>query len=95
MTANDPLTCGFLKIRVYNLLVRDSHKLGKNNSSTFDKSYIYQFHCQEVKDYFDGIESFNIKPAFYAKYLVSIKKILFEDDILNIFSEKTWEVSTM
>ena len=72
MTANDPLTCGFLKVKVFHLLLRDSHKLGNNSSHTVDKSNTYKLHCQEIKDYFDGILSFDIDSAFYAKHLIDI-----------------------
>ena len=102
MTANDPLTCGFLKIKVFDLLVRDTFKLGKNSNCTVDKSNTYQIHCQEIKQCFDGIPSFDIKPDYYAKHSVGIKKILCDignsistrsskEKVLNIFSETAWK----
>ncbi|XP_066932129.1 uncharacterized protein [Clytia hemisphaerica] len=103
MTANDPLTCGFLKVKVFNLLVRDCYKLGKLSACTVDKSNTYEIHCREIKEYFCGVETFDINSAYYAKNLVGIRKILLDigkstsvarppkEEILNTFSEKIWK----
>ena len=94
-----PLTCGFLKVKVFNLLIRDSYKLGNNNTCRADKSYIHKGHCLEIKDLFHGFESFCFDSKFYNKNLTVVKKLLFDvgkasctkkEEILQIFSENYW-----
>ena len=103
MTANDPLTCGFLKIKVFHLLVRDSYKLGNNNTCVAAKSDIYKEHCLEIKDFFHGFESFCFDSKFYNRNLIVVKKLLFDvgktasnkQQVLEIFSEKCWQKLTI
>ena len=88
MSAKDPLTCEFLKVKAFHLLVRDSYKLGKNdNASKKDKSDIYDGHCKEIKDYFNGLKSFCFDSKFHSRSLIAVQKILI--DIGRTASDKT------
>ena len=99
MTAKDPLTCGFLKTKIFNLLLRDQHKLGSNNANTIDKSFIYKCHCVEIHDFFDKLDSFRISQDFYSRNLTGVKQILLnagkksseiKGSILETFSDENW-----
>lgn len=52
MIAKNPLTCGFFKVKVYELMLRDCKILGKNDCDTKGKSEVFMEHCREIKEFF-------------------------------------------
>ena len=100
MSGRDPLTCGFLKVKVFNLLVRDSYEI-RDAKCTEETGEVYKRHCKEVKDFFELCgDAFDFKQEFYRKNLTTIGGVLkelsksnanFKQNILQTFSEESWE----
>ena len=100
MSGRDPLTCGFLKVKVFNLLVRDSYEI-RDAKCTAETGEIYKRHCKEVKEFFElSGDAFDFKQDLYRKNLTSVGGVLkelsksnasFKQNILQTFSKESWE----
>ena len=102
MSAKDPLTCVFLKVKVFNLLVRYTHELRKTNYNV-ETGAIYKRHGQEVKEFFEnggsGDGDFDFNVEFYKNFtsIRDVFKLLKQhnarnkQNILETFSDESWD----
>lgn len=97
-SARDPLTCGFLKVKAYNLHLKDTYQL-RDEKDCNVIGEIYKKHCSDIKEFF-GMEEYDISPKLYKNNLLSVKEIfrkLGKDKpkckaaILETFSKDAWE----
>ena len=100
MSARNPVTCGFLKVKVFNLLLRDTYEL-RNVAYKVDIGEIFKRHCEEIREFFGCLASgaFDIDVESYRKSLVPIKEIFSKlsqnnpgnkQVILETFNENEW-----
>ena len=99
MLGRDPLICGFFKVKVFNLVTKDSDKLGKNNTDKYEIGAILSNHCKELNTYFNT-NTFEITKEFYrrcysviAEILRSLRRANAEKFkiILEAFNDESWE----
>ena len=100
MSARNPVTCGFLKVKVFNLLLRDTYEL-RTIACKADIGEIFKGHCKEIGEFFGCLSSgaFDIDTKSYRKNLVPIKDIFStlsqnnpakKQVILETFNENEW-----
>ena len=77
MSILDPLSCGFAKVFVYELLIKDSHCLGKVEHSVI--SNIYHEHFNQYLAHFSTGKSFDVSYDHYRRNFIKIK-----DSILSL-----------
>ena len=70
MIGKSPFTCGFFKVKVYELMSKHHTILGKNESYHRGKNEVYLDHCREIKEFlneghfdFDGNKYKSIGPV--------------------------------
>ena len=96
MSLIDPLACGFAKAFVYNKLVSDCGRLGKNISKA-DISKVYDEHVDDFNRQFSTY--FSTTSVTYKRNFIKIKDLIFnlgkkcvdnKSSFLSIFSFESW-----
>ena len=95
-SAKDPLTCGFLKVKVFKLLSGSGYAL--RYAGTHEVNSIYTGHRESIRSFF-GSTKFEIPAEIYKTKLTPLKDVFRKISksapnktlILQTFSSESWE----
>ena len=97
-SARNPLTCGFLKVKVFNLLVKDAYEL-RGETSVHAIADIHKKHCADIKEFF-GMAAYDFTLQSYTSNLLSANEVFrtltrnkpkSKSIIMDTFSEESWK----